>query len=141
MTYYNSNDPDEEIRWGSRAIVSWGLAFLLVIAIGGAVYFLVLPRIYERQTDAIQNSPQFVLSGQEQISKAIEHHSGLQVQIDQYSKQPGNEKLVEDLKVQQFADVCEVRKAADLIQSDAHPERLTQRAKKFLDDHKSVVCK
>ncbi len=134
------NNSNEDIGLGFRAIVAWGAAFLVVIGLGYAAWAWFYPAYLARQTEAIQNSPQFVLSGQEQIAEAIDHYGGLQVQIDQLSAQTGNEQLVEDMKNQQLSDICEARNAAELMQADTHPDRLTQRAKNFLAEHQNVVC-
>ncbi len=134
-------NPNEEIGWGAKAIIVWGLAILVVVLLAVVGSYALYPKLLEWQTKADQNSPQFVISAQTDISNAISHYDGLQTQITELSAQPGNEQLVQDMKDQQNNDVCDVRRAADLLQVDTHPERLTNRARNFLAEHQSVVCK
>lgn len=133
-------DPNEEIGWGFKAIVTWGIGILVVIFLGIMGYFVIYPAILARQTEAIQNSPQFVLSAQQEIADAIEHYESLEAQVDELAKQPGNEDLIEDMRKQQASDVCEVRRAKDLMRAEQYPERLTDRARRFLEETKEVTC-
>lgn len=133
-------DHNEEIRWSFNFTTAIGIAVLLVIAIGTIGYWVIYPAILAKQTQAIQNSPQFVIGRQEEINKAIEHYYALETQIAALSKTPGNEVLIRGIGGQLNADVCEVRQAVEQLRADLHPERLTKRAKEFLDTTADVLC-
>jgi hypothetical protein len=120
--------------------MAYGLAILVLLAIGLVGYYVVYPAILEREAEAARNSPQYIQSAQDQLSAALAHYDKLQADIDLYSQNPANAKLVNDLHNQQAADVCEVRAAVEKLNVDAHPDRISTRVRNFLRDTQGVVC-
>lgn len=132
--------PDEETKFVFNTTLAWGLAILIIFAIAAIGYWVIYPAILEREAEAARNSPQFVQSAQQQVADAVAHYDKLQSDIDLYSQTPGNEKLIESLKNQQAADVCEVRKAVEMLNIDKYPDRISTRVRNFLTKTQEVIC-
>ena len=128
----------DESKAGFNLTMAMGLAFLLILALGSIGYWVLYPAILHQQADASLNSAQFAISGQKDISDAMETYDRLQTQIDELASKTdaASVKLVEDFQKQQVGVVCDVRQAVNLLPEDKVPAR----AKTFLTEH-VVNCK
>lgn len=50
----------DEINEGTRAIIQWGVAFLIIFIIGGFIYYAVLPAWENSRRDAYEHTESYV---------------------------------------------------------------------------------
>lgn len=59
---------DDEINEGARAIITWGVAFILVLVIGGFIYYAVAPKWEDARRDAYEHSESYVQGAARDLS-------------------------------------------------------------------------
>jgi len=76
---------------GKSRVAATALAYVLVLAVLGAIIFLVIPPIVQQSAKFVQNVPSFVES-------ATTQYKGLSGLIDQYNLQPQVDQAVNSIK-------------------------------------------
>lgn len=122
---------NDEISQGTRAIIQWGVAIILLLLVGALSFAILQPFLVKLQTDAAQNSQGYIETKQGLLFSLIEDYQDLETQIVSLGNSDMENQTRQALQAQQASIVNRVQSEAALLD----PQYVPQDVQAFLNAH------
>lgn len=124
--------PDQETREGMGITFWLGTAFIALIALVFAAYYIALPWFLNQDRYATQHSNAYVQSKVTELGDLKAQYLRLDAEVAKVSDKP---ELVDAYRAQQNSVLRQMWNTYDLIPSDIRSESVPQHIRSFLAEH------